>query len=275
MEKVTSEKYFLVDNGSRSPESIIYMRNVAIELEKITGFSVTPSGIMHSHKVDASKLQGQPGMSLESFFLSKEAEVAKKLSFVPMFIGPSLAITDWLPGKLTEWSQNGNERKFSIADCIYKKKDDRIAKALTEYVVDLIPQFRPVKPFLILVDHGTPIPEVNLVREEIGYLLEKKLANQISGFSTACMERREGTQYDFNDPLLEILLEDLKASDCSCVIIAQLFLAPGRHAGPNGDIVQICTPFFNKGMKIKRTPTLGNHPLILEILAERLEEVVI
>ena len=183
------------------------MKNVAIELEKITGFSVMPCGIMHSHKVDTSKLQGQPGMSLESFFLSKEAEVAKKLSFVPMFIGPSLAITDWLPEKLTEWSQNGNERKFSIADCIYKKKDDRIAKALTEYVVDLIPQFIPVKPFLILVDHGTPILEVNLVREEIGYLLEKKLANQISGFSTACMERREGTQYDFNDPLLEIAME--------------------------------------------------------------------
>ena len=275
MEKVTSEKYFLVDNGSRSPESIIYMRNVAIELEKITGFSVTPSGIMHSHKVDASKLQGQPGMSLEAFFLSKEAEVSKKLSFVPMFIGPSLAITDWLPEKLTEWSQNGNERNFSIADCIYKKKDDRIAKALTEFVVDLIPQFSPVKPFLILVDHGTPLLEVNLVREEIGYVLEKKLANQISGFSTACMERREGTQYDFNDPLLETLLDDIKASGGSSVIIAQLFLAPGRHAGPNGDIVQICTPFFNKGMKIKTTPTLGNHPLILEILAERLEEVVI
>ena len=93
-------------------------------------------------------------MSLESFFLSKEAEVAKKLSFVPMFIGPSLAITDWLPEKLTEWRQNGNERNFQLPTA-FTKKDDRIAKALTEYVVDLIPQFSPVKPFLILVDHGT------------------------------------------------------------------------------------------------------------------------
>lgn len=251
------------------------MRNVAFELKKITGFAVTPCGIMHSHKVDASKLDGKPGMSMESFFLSNEAEVEKNLSFLPMFLGPSLAITDWLPEKLTQWSQNGNNRKFSIADCLFQKKDNRIAKALAEYVVDLIPQYSPQKPFVILVDHGTPLPEVNQVREEIGCFLEEKLGNQISGFSTACMERREGKEYDFNDPLLETLLEDKKVSDGSCVILAQLFLAPGRHAGPNGDITQICTPFLNEGMKIAKTPTLGNHPLILEILAERLEQLVI
>ena len=273
MEKVSSQKYFLVDNGSRSPESILYMRNVALELEKMTGFSVTSCGIMHSHKVDTSQLGGQPGVSMESFFVSNEAEFVKKLSFVPMFLGPSLAITDWLPEKLYEWAQSGKDREFSIADCIFRKKDDRIALALMQYVLDLIPQYSPAKPFVILVDHGTPLPEVNLVREEIGYFLEEKLGNHISGFSTACMERREGTEYDFNDPLLESLLEQKKASGSGCVILAQLFLAPGRHAGPKGDIAQICAPFLNEGMKIARTPTLGNHRLILEILAERLKEL--
>ena len=90
------------------------------------------------------------------------------------------------------------------------------------------------------------------MREEIGCFLEEKLGNQISGFSTACMERREGKEYDFNDPLLETLLEDKKVSGGSCVILAQLFLAPGRHAGPDGDITQICTPFLNEGMKIAK-----------------------
>ena len=70
MEKVTSKKYFLVDNGSLQPESIIYMRNVAVKLIELTGFRVTPSGIMHSHKVDATKLNGKPGLSMESFFHS-------------------------------------------------------------------------------------------------------------------------------------------------------------------------------------------------------------
>ena len=176
--------------------------------------------------------------------------------------------------KLNEWSQNGENREFSIADCLFQNKDHRIARSLSEYVFDLIPQCSSQKPFVILVDHGTPLPEVNEVREKIGNILKEILGNQISGFSTACMERREGTEYDFNDPLLETLLEQKKASGIGCVILAQLFLAPGRHAGPNGDIAQICAPFINKGMEIARTPTLGNHRLILEILAERLREVI-
>ena len=275
MEKVTLKKYFLVDNGSRQPESVIYMRNVALELVNSTGVPVTPSGIMHSHKIDPSKLNGQPGISMESFFLSKDSGTFKNLAFIPMFLGPSLAITDWLPEKLREWSHNKIDRKYSIADCLFRKGDHRLATALEEYVVDLIPTCSPVKPFVILVDHGTPLHEVNLVREEIGYILERKLGNKISGSSTACMERREGTEYDFNDPLLERLLEKKEALGSTFVIIAQLFLAPGRHAGLNGDIAHICAPFLNRDMNIERTPTLGNHPLILEILAERLKEVII
>ena len=96
------------------------MRNVAFELKKITGFAVTPCGIMHSHKVDASKLDGKPGMSMESFFLSNEAEVVKNLSFLPMFLGPSLAITDWLR-KLTQWSQMGITVNFRLLTANQKK----------------------------------------------------------------------------------------------------------------------------------------------------------
>ena len=140
-----------------------------------------------------------------------------------------------------------------------------------QYVLDLIPQYSPAKPFVILVDHGTPLPEVNLVREEIGYILEEKLGNHISGFSTACMERRRGL-----NTILMILYWSpylsKKASGSGCVILAQLFLAPGRHAGPKGDIAQICAPFLNEGMKIARTPTLKSS-IDFEILAERLKEL--
>ena len=145
LEKETSHKYFLVDNGSRRPESILYMRNVAFEL-KITGFSVTPCGIMHSHKVDASKLDGKPGMSMESFFLSNEA--SSKKSFISTNVSWTQSCNYRLVArKINEWESNGNNRKFSIADCLFQKKDIRIAKALAEYVVDLIPQYSPQKPF--------------------------------------------------------------------------------------------------------------------------------
>ena len=69
------------------------------------------------------------------------------------------------------------------------------------------------------------------------------------------------------------MLKDIHSRGKKSVIIAQLFLTPVCHAGPRGDIAQICEPFIKDGMKIQRTPTLGDHPLVLEILVERLEEV--
>lgn len=123
------------------------------------------------------------------------------------------------------------------------------------------------------MDHGTPLREVNYVREEIGTQLAKKLQGTISGFSTASMERRDGDEYAFNDPLLEKLLIEIYSHGQKNVVLAQLFLAPGRHAGPEGDIEKICLPFENDGLKIHKLPTLGNHPYILEILAERLAEI--
>ena len=97
------------------------MRNVALELEKLLAFRLYPVELCILIKW-ISKLGGQPGVSMESFFVSNEAEFVKKLSFVPMFLGPSLAITDWLPEKLYEWAQSGKDREFSIADCIFRKK---------------------------------------------------------------------------------------------------------------------------------------------------------
>ena len=46
------------------------------------------------------------------------------------------------------------------------------------------------------------------------------------------MERREGTEYDFNEPLLENLLgsEGFEKD----VVLSMLFISPGRHAGPGG-----------------------------------------
>ena len=80
-------------------------------------------------------------------------------------------------------------------------------------------------------------------------------------------ERREGAEYDFNDPLLESLLSEVAENGCREVVLAQLFLSPGRHAGKGGDLDEICSGF--KGELI-RTPLLGNHPEIISILERRI-----
>ena len=74
------------------------------------------------------------------------------------------------------------------------------------------------------------------------------------------MERRPDPQYDFNNPLLETLLEQWHQEGVSEVVVSQFFLLPGRHAGPDGDLAEICQPFIEKGMKVFRTETLGHIP---------------
>ena len=67
------------------------------------------------------------------------------------------------------------------------------------------------------------------------------------------MESREGGEYAFNKPLLENLLGS-EGFDRD-VIIAMLFISPGRHAGSGGDIDRICkeAEFENEHLHIYRS----------------------
>ena len=260
-------KYFLVDNGSLNPEATLNLRRIAKALSGKTGLPIRPVGLMHSHKVDAQKLDGVAAETMESLLQSEECREWKHVVMIPLFFGPSLAITDWLPRKLKQWQAEDSTRSFRILPCLHFLGDDRIARALTERTLDSISAHHYKKPFVALVDHGTPLPEVNQIREDIGQQIKALLSAEISGFSTCSMERREGSEYNFNDPLLEDKLRELAAEKVEQVVVAQLFLSPGRHAGKGGDLEEICS-FFSGS--VARTELLGMHPLILEILAERL-----
>ena len=89
------------------------------------------------------------------------------------------------------------------------------------------------------------------------------------------MYKRQGRAYAFNDPLLERLgsVEDFAGG---CLILAMFFLLPGRHAGEGGDVAEICEGLIAEGTfeQIQNTPLLGEHPMLLEILEDRLREVI-
>jgi sirohydrochlorin ferrochelatase len=84
------------------------------------------------------------------------------------------------------------------------------------------------------------------------------------------MERRAGPEYAFNEPLLEQALEQAPYNR-GPVIIALQFLAPGRHAGAGGDIATICAQAeaSQSELRTQMTATIGAHPLLIEVLAER------
>ena len=267
-EKCLSEiKYFLVDNGSYNPEATLSLRKVAASLSEKVGFFIRPVGLMHSHKVDSSKLLHKPAESMDALLTSDEPENWQKVVMVPLFFGPSLAITDWLPKKLTEWKNQGTHRNFEILPCLHQAGDQRISKVILDYIFKMINKSKMDRPFVALVDHGTPLRAVNQIREEIGSQMKERLKGTVKGFATCCMERREGSEYDFNDPLLESLIKELEEKKIKKLVLAQLFLSPGRHAGKGGDLEEICS---KSSLEIDRTELLANHPAIIEILKDRI-----
>jgi sirohydrochlorin ferrochelatase len=80
-----------------------------------------------------------------------------------------------------------------------------------------------------------------------------------------CMEKRE--ECEFNGPLLEEALDTLTGD----VIVALLFLQPGRHAGPGGDIENIIANAMHRNphLRCHRTPLLAQNSLIIDILRDR------
>ena len=86
------------------------------------------------------------------------------------------------------------------------------------------------------------------------------------------MERREGDEYAFNEPLLENVIgaEEFQKE----IIVSMLFASPGRHAGPGGDVAQICQEAAEKYPELKwhMTDLVAGHDGIIELLAERFHQ---
>jgi len=91
------------------------------------------------------------------------------------------------------------------------------------------------------------------------------------------MERRAGSEYDFNEPLLEDALTRSPCGDgAGDVVLAPLFFSPGRHAGPGGDIETIArnAEAQHQGLQVHLAPLVGEHPRLIEILADRYAEAM-
>jgi hypothetical protein len=88
------------------------------------------------------------------------------------------------------------------------------------------------------------------------------------------MERREGDEYVFNEPLLATCL-GTPPFDAGEVVVALQFLSPGRHAGPGGDVATICAEaegaarLSRRELRTAMTATLADDPRIVAILARR------
>lgn len=286
-------KIILLDNGSLRPESTRNLRRVAAALTEHSGHPVEPVSLLHSRKVPAEELDGVPARVFERSIKEWAAEGERDFAVVPFFFGPSQAFTDYLPGRIAALQAQWPDLDVAIGRPLVDLEDGgdlRIAQILVEQTEDALACLHGVAPERIrhggipptsvaLVDHGSPIPEVaavrNFVAGQVSVLLQQRLGDAVARVVPCSMERREGDAYRFNEPLLEHLLDD-PAFASGPVVVAMQFLSPGRHAGEAGDVATICADAEarNPGLRTVRTALVGVHPDIVDVVADRLQELL-
>jgi len=271
-------RVLLVDNGSRQPAATRQLRRVAAALGRRIGRRVEPVSLLHSSAVPARQLNGRAAEILEPAIRRRMAAGARDFVIVPLFIGRSRALTEYLPERMAEWKCEHPGLCVRVAAPLAARGDDRLARLLEDQVrAKLRPAFlRRGSVRVALVDHGSPVRAVTQVRNRIAAQLRRRLGSRVAAVAACSMERRPGAAQAFNEPLLNNLLA-VPPWNSGPVIVAQLFLLPGRHAGPGGDIAAIIQRVRGKNPKLRavRTKLLGDQPGLIPILADRYRSATI
>ncbi|MGQ9831775.1 MAG: sirohydrochlorin chelatase [Thermochromatium sp.] len=264
----------LVDNGSSRPDSTLNLRRIAAQFAERVGEPVRPVSLLHADGVPAERLGGRPAELLAPTLRSLVAAGQRDLRLVPLFFGPSRALTQFVPQLAAEIAAELGPFQLELAPelCPLPAGEPRLVEILADNLAITAGQAAIEPRRVVLVDHGSPLPEVTAVRHWLALGLSERLGPAVR-LEEAVMERRPGPEYDFNGPLLEDLLIRLAEEDPRTpIMLSMLFLSAGRHAGPDGDIAHICARILKRfpTLDIQTTPLVGSHPRLIEILADRL-----
>lgn len=259
----------LVDNGSRRADSTLNLRRLAAELSERSGVLVHPVSLQHSDRVPADRLDGVPAEVFAAFVGRTIEQGQRRFVVLPLFFGPSRALTEFIPEQVARLESLHGRIDMRQADVLCPLPAGE--PKLVDILLDNVQQANRSADRIIVVDHGSPIPQVTAVRHWLAEAMRKRIDPSVA-VEEAVMERREGRDYDFNGQLLAQRL-DCASGD---VVVAMLFLSPGRHAGEGGDIAEICADAeaSNPGLKVTASALVGEHPLLVDILLQRLESAV-
>ena len=267
----------ITDNGSYRPESTLSLRSLAERLGAKVGHQIHPVSLLHSTKVDPEKIGGIPAEIFEPFIKKMRKEGFNKFHVTPMFFGPSAAIKEYLLQRVEGLQKGGwTELEVYVAPCVVEPldpADTRMAQILVDNVYKTMEEEGYTTPSVALVDHGAPRKTVTDVRNHLAAQMRALLPEETFPHVGPCsMERRKEEEYAFNEPLLENVVGcEGYQND---VIISMLFASPGRHAGPGGDVWEICDEAATKHNKLrwKMTELCAKHEGLITILAERFEQ---
>jgi sirohydrochlorin ferrochelatase len=268
----------LVDNGSRQPAATLSLRSIAARLADACGRPVHPVSLQHAQAIPPDALDGRPASVFAEFLRAQLAQGRREFVVVPLFFGASRALSAFIPQQIQILTDEFGPFTLRQADVLVPLPNGEplLADILAAHVAQCSAQLGTEPTRVVVLDHGSPVPEVSAVRRSVSLALRDRLAARIP-IDQAVMERRPGAEYDFNGPLLADELDRCAAAQPNAaVILAMLFISPGRHAGPDGDVADICREAMvrNPGLRVAISPLVGEHPLLIQILNERLRAVL-
>lgn len=264
----------LCDNGSTQPGATLQLRRLAQQLSEQSGQTIHPVSLQHANRIKESQLQGEPAQVFSEFMQQQLSAGESEFILLPIFFGKSKALTSFIPDEADKLHQQYGDFSLQLAEVIYPLPtgEPLLVDIIHDHIKQTAAQHNLPLQNLVLVDHGSPIPRVTEVRQDLAQRVQNRLADATS-LQQAVMERREGREYDFNGDLLEHWLSRKAEAGAKSALVIMMFFLPGRHAGENGDIVQICDSVMQQhpDFKVAISPLIAEHPAFVNLLQLRLQ----
>ena len=263
----------LVDNGSLEPAAHASLRAAASSIGKRTGARVEAVSWRHSDRIAPGALPGGQAWTLVPWIRARLSDGERSLLFIPFFISPQGAIGSALRRDIEALSDEAGGFAFSFTEGLAD------GTALTAIVADRVREAVAEKglgrPAVVVVDHGGPSPDSAAVRDRVADAARALLGGSVGSLAAASMEAPDGPEFGFSRPLLRDALA-APGFDSGEVLIAPLFLSPGRHAGPGGDLAMIVRAAMarSQGLRCHFTGLVGSHPMAIEFLSGALAEAL-
>ena len=266
---------WLTDNGSLKPDATLALRKLCAATSAALGETVAPVSLLHSSKIDPELLNGEQAKVFERETKAVYEAGKTHIRVQPLFFGPSAALTDYLPSRLRVLTKKRPDLKVDIAPALVPEDAEAPAwlfEILESHAQALMAQHLNIKHWL-LVDHGSPRKEVAEIRDRLAKEFGKRWQQNFPDHAVypASMERRDGEEYAFCDPLLENAPKFYGIAEGEIGVL-MLFFLPGRHAGPCGDVAEIIegVEAETPGLKMHMSPLFAEHPKLAEALADKI-----
>ncbi|HEY5080171.1 MAG TPA: CbiX/SirB N-terminal domain-containing protein [Opitutaceae bacterium] len=262
-------KIALVDNGSLEAAAHANLRSVAAALGRSAGAEAEAVSWKHSNRIPVGELGGRHAWTLAPWVRKRVSEGEREFLFLPFFISPQGAIGSLLRRDLEALRASTGGFDYSFTQGL--AEGPVLAQIVASRIREAAAKLK--LPSVIIVDHGGPSPASAYVRERVAGEVRATLGAGIGPLVAASMESPDGPEYDFNRPLLA---EALAHPGLREVVIAPLFLSPGRHAGPAGDLARIARAAQKDSPQLRChfAGLVGSHPAAAEFLAGALADAL-